>query len=120
VTTKKKSVKRGKYEPRSDEFLKELAKEIWAGNVFCIWHMSKSQVELQFDMVFMVFVFLTLEQRKWFVKNDITFFYEEYRKAFPRGVNGLPMFASVQHLDSNDEKRLRVWYDKVKASMDGL
>lgn len=88
-----------KYEPRSEEELKQIALDIHAGKIYTSQHLKRAE---DVRLVFMAAMLSGPEYPDWLEGNNIAVFYEHMENASPRSVNGCPMFLGHKHL-SRDE-----------------
>lgn len=105
------------YQSKSDEFLKDLALR-WVTNQIFTSDQVGDRVEMQ--MVFMPLVFMNEDHLNWMRENKITLLYEEVRKAGPRGINGMPMFMSMQMLNEEDHKKFYDLSRKMDQALDNV
>lgn len=103
-----------KYKPKTDEEIKELAKAIWAGQVFTSMHLKNPE---DTSRVFMILGLMSGEQIKSLQDERISFVYEYLDEAGPRSINGLPMFLSAKYLNVDDHQRVDVEYNKILEVM---
>lgn len=108
----------GAYVPRTEENLKQIAKDIANDLIFTDRHIPKEQRKTMLPMVFMPLVFAdeaTINQMK---QNKIDTLFEYYSKANPRGINGFPTFYSFQMLDDAETKKVWEYRNKMKVTFD--
>lgn len=97
-----------KYRRKTDDEIAELAKRVYRHLTFVSWMMDNPQ---DLPMVFMPILFLDEATRRQMIDDEIHFFYEDYDKAGPTSVNGMPCFTSFRTLSREDGYRL---LDKVR------
>ncbi len=102
---------------KTDEELKQIAKDLWAGKIFSSAHINRQE---DLPLVFMALVFLSHEQLDEMEKQDVNFFYEYMSEATPTGVNGMPTFFSVRMLKKPETIKMLEYYEKFKAMVDTL
>jgi hypothetical protein len=107
--SKKSSPKGEAYKPRTEEELKQIAKDLWAGQIFCDRQISDKQL---LTSVFMPLVFLSVKDVKELKRRNIDFIFEYLSSAGPRSINGMPVFMSCQLLSKSDTERMLVFYSK--------
>lgn len=127
---KRKSVERGKKldlrgsrglvgKNKTDEELKQIAKDLWAGKIFSDRHIPPGDSHMMLS-VFMPFVFMDKKTLKDMQREKIDFVYEYLDKAGPRAINGMPMFMSCRILTKPETKKMFEYYEKFKAMADTL
>ena|SRR5271157_157264 len=100
---------------KTDEQLKQLAKDIFTGLVFTNNHIPPDD-PMALGIVFMPLVMMNDEQQAEFTAKQPGMVYEYLDKAGPREMNGLPMFTSLQFITVDEYEKLRVFYDEIKAA----
>lgn len=101
----------------TDEELKQIARDLHTGKIFCDRHCPSPEAVSQ---VFMILNFLNEEQLKDFEAKEFDFFYEYLDKAGPVAVNGLPSFFSIRCLNKTDSARMFDYYNKIKAALEAV
>lgn len=86
----------------SDEQLKTLALDIYAGRVFTDRHARPDQIA----HVFLILSFLDEKQVEELRKEPPGLIYEYMHKAGSRSVNGMPMFLSFKVLNQTDTNKV--------------
>lgn len=99
---------------RTDEELKEIAKDLHAGKIFSDRH-CQSIEELRGS--FMILFFMGPEETKDLEKKEIDFIFEYLEKAERRSVNGRPIFLSMQCLTKVEAAKMFEYYEKIKAAL---
>jgi hypothetical protein len=103
---------KSEYVPMTDEEVNDLAKQVYRNEVFTSWmHMRAHEHDTLVPMVFMPLMFIDEITRKHMVRDQLFCYYENWREAGPRGINGMPIFMSMQSCTPDDAKRVA---DKVK------
>lgn len=100
------------YKRKTDDEIAALAKRLYRNEIFVSWSIDRQS---DLPMVFMILNFLDKATLGEMVKDNIQFFYEEYRAAGPGSINGYPIFFSARLLSSEDGERLHA---KVKQISD--
>jgi hypothetical protein len=100
---------------KTDEQLKQLAKDIHSGLVFTNNHLPQDEPML-LGAVFMPLVMMNDEQQKDFTDKQPGMVYEYLDKAGPRSFNGFPMFMSFQFVTVDEYEKLRGFYEEIKAA----
>lgn len=106
---------------KTDDELKQLARDMVAGNIFVSSMIPDDQYDHMLGSVFMPIDLGALEHVD---KSTIGQMYEYFNKAGPRSINGLPVFFSVQLINKEDLVRLREMcqaiQDATTAALDGV
>jgi hypothetical protein len=118
-TDKKEPVKTGINPKRQDE-LKQLARDIVNNLVFTDKHIPEEQRIKMIPSVFMPIVFLDEKQSKSILDMKVSMFYEYYDKATPRSINGYPIFASMRMLIEDEERFVWDFHEKYKKALDDV
>jgi hypothetical protein len=96
---------------KTDEELKQIAKDIFHGHIFCDRHLrAPSDLER-------VFAVIALGGLKDLPKEDVLdigLIYEYREKSSPVGINGYPMFFSAQFISKNDATKVFDYHKKLK------
>jgi len=103
---------------KTDEQLKQIAKDLYTGLIFTSHHLSKTDFKNMAHLIFMPLVFMTEEQSKEL--KHVSLIYEYLDQAGPRAINGYPMFMSMNYLTKDEHKKLLEYYKKVKSAMDSI
>lgn len=106
--------------PRTDDELKQIAKDIVGGLVFTDRHIPPDERQAMLPMVFMPLMLAdkkTIDQMK---RDKIATIYEYYSKASPRGINGYPVFFSLSMLDDDEAKKVWEYHDKMQAAIEKI
>src|SRR5271168_5155168 len=98
---------------KTDDQLKQLAKDIHSGLVFTSNHLPMDNPAL-LGAVFMPLVMMNDQQQKDFTDKRPGMVYEYMDKAGPRSFDGYPMFMSLQFITIDDYEKLRVFYEEIK------
>ena len=110
-----------KYIPKTDDELKGIAKDLWAGRIFSDRHINSLKDDPNvLGMVFMPMVFISNETRKKLSNLKVSFIYEYLDKASPRSINGMPVFFSCRTLTELETKKMFEYYEKFKQIADTL
>jgi hypothetical protein len=111
---------RPKRATKSDEELKQIAKDLWAGKIFSdrnIPFFGNSNILFS---VFMPLLFMDKKAIKSLQREKVNFIYEYLDKAGPRAINGMPMFMSCRVLVEPETKKMFEYYNKFKELADTL
>lgn len=128
VKTAKSSTSRKKkapaievHPPKTDDELKQLAKDLYTDKIFTDRHFRDPEEAARMaPMVFMILNFLGPMERAVWAK-DLGLIYEYYSAATTgRSVNGYPIFFSARTLTKDETTRMFEFYNKIKAAMDGV
>ncbi len=104
-----------KHIKKTDDELKEIAKDLWAGKIFSDRHItSLKDSPNMLGMVFMPIVFMDSETKKQLSDFKVNFIYEYLDKAGPRAINGMPTFFSCRTLTEPETKKMFEYYEKFK------
>ena len=106
-----KAKENGKWEPHTDEELKEIAQALLDGRIFSDRHVQEPS---QLPQHFMVLGLLEPEQSKELAEMGVDFIYEYVEQAAPRSINGLPCFFSMRMLTRDETVRMTKFYAKMK------
>lgn len=103
--------------PKTDEELIQLAKDIWAGQVFTSAQCDEPHL---LQMIFMPLTFMKPEQLQQLKDDDVTLFYGRMSDAGDRGINGYPIFLKMDMLVRGEQERLAKYIDVVRAAMETI
>ena len=98
------------YIAKTDTEIKHIAKELWAGQIFCDRQCRTPQDVMS---VFMVLALSGPEIIENMKNNEIDFIYEFMSAAGPRSVNGYPIFMSCRYLDKEDVQRMFKEHERI-------
>src|SRR5574343_691993 len=99
---------------RSDQDLKQLARDVHAGLVFGTWNVES---ETEIGMVFMPILLASSVTRKMMERDGIIHLYEYLDKSAPRSINGMPIFFSLNTLNKEETEKL-IEYVKILKQME--
>lgn len=102
---------------RTDEELKQLAKDFLDGKVFFSGMVKEAML---LPTVFMPLLFLDEMQRLDLVESGVVDIFEYMEKAGPRGINGYPCFMSYQTINAMEQRKLKEYVGKLKAAIDSV
>ena len=105
------------YVPKTDAEIKATALDMVGNRIFTS---DQCRTIEEIGMVFLPLAMCDEAARADMIEKDYTFFYEDYSKALPRGINGLPMFTSMKCLNSTDHQRLRDVYRAMRRALDAV
>lgn len=101
----------------SDEEARKIAEDIYKGLIFTDRHLQDPE---ELKSVFMVLMFMKDEDINKLKGNPPGLIYEYMDRAFPRGINGNPIFMSMQLLSKEDGKRVNKYYIDIKSAIEKL
>lgn len=107
-------------EPKTDDELKQIAQDLWAGKIYSDRHIPEEQGPKALQMVFMPLSFMHPDDLKKFSEAKPAFVYEYIDKAGPRSCNGMPNFFSFQYLDEAETERMFEYFNAVQKAMEDL
>lgn len=102
---------------KTDEELKQIAKDLYAGRIFSDRHVP---IPRDIIIVFALRLFEDIGIREKMISKEIFFIYEYMDKASPRSLNGMPMFTSFHSLNEIDFHRMVKFHDKIVKAMDEI
>lgn len=107
---------------RTEEELKQIAKDLYAGRIFTNLHLQPSEQERLLFSIFMPLVFLKTETKggKTFMESEPFLIYEYVDRAGPMAINGYPIFTSFQSLNEEEYQKMIGYYSKVKQTMEEI
>lgn len=108
---------------KTDDELKQLARDLHAGRVFTDMHIREPDAEHYARMVRMIFmplVFMKQEQPEEMSKLDLGMVYEYLDRAGPRSCNGYPGFFSLQLLSRDDTDKVMEYVKKLEEASASL
>ena len=115
----KKEAKKELTKSKTDEELKQIAKDMWSNKIFCdrlIVNLDKNPGQAM--SVFMPLAFLTKKQAKELKDNKVNFMYEYLDRRGPMGFNGMPIFMTVNFLVAHETKKMFKYYEEFKKLAD--
>lgn len=131
-----------KHVEHTDEELKQIAMDLYHNKIFSNFHIPQHSKYL-ITSVFMPIIFMN--HINWDTENtrenkiirvmledlekgfheryqkyidNVGMIYEEYSKASPQAINGLPTFFSMKILSKNDTDKMWIFHDKYKELQD--
>jgi hypothetical protein len=107
-------VAKGPYK-HTEEELKGIAKDIWAGKIFSTWNITNQD---EYPLVFLPLVFLDKKTITEWKKKEVSFIFEYMDKAGPRSINGMPSFFSCKCLTKTETAKMFEHYKKFKEMAD--
>jgi len=110
----KEKKKKKKHELKTDEELKELAQEMYRGEIFCDRQVNRPQ---DVEMVFIPLCLMDNRERANLRRRKVNFIYEYMSKAGPRSINGNPTFMTCRVLTEPETKRLFHFYEKITKAV---
>lgn len=106
-------------EERQEE-LRQVALDLYKGQIFTSEHIRESEVERMLPIVFMVLGFMEKAELEAMSERDVVVFYEYYSQAGPRSINGYPMFTSCYQLTREEWAFVVRGHNKIKKQMERL
>ncbi len=100
---------------RKDAELKQIARDLYSGQIFCDRHIK---VPADFARVFMILNLMRPEDRLKFSERDIGLVYEYLHKAAPLTCNGLPCFFSLQTLTKAETEKTFEYCEKLENALE--
>ena len=111
---KKNEDNKVKYQPMTDQEIKQLAEDMYKGLVFTDRHI---QIPSDIPGVFMALSLMGKELSEELQKNPPGMIYEYMDKAGPMAINGMPMFLSFRLVSIDDTKKVLERYNKIKEAV---
>ena len=107
---------------KTEQELKQIAKDLYAGRIFTNLHLQPSEQESLLFSVFMPLVFIRKETKggKKFFEDEPSMIYEYVDRAGPMAINGYPIFTSFQYLTEEEHQKMIGYYSKVKQAMEDI
>ena len=102
---------------QSKQFLKELAQEVYRGEVFTSFQISNPH---DIGMVFMPLMLMSPDMTQGMYQDKPYMYYSYMKDAFPTGVNGYPCFGSVAHLNKKESDKFLHYYKKIEEIVDEI
>lgn len=107
-----------KWKDKTDEELKEIAKDLWAGRIFSDRHITDAPEMLK--CVFLSLAFASRKDVEKMKKREVSFIYEYMDRAGPRAINGMPTFFSCRMLTKSETNKMFEYYGKFKELASGF
>lgn len=107
----------GSYKPISDKKVQEIALGIMNNRYFTSRHIHSSDLHL-LSSIFMPLMFMSQEAINKMEEENISLIFEDLSAAGPRGINGYPIFFSMQTLNGNDSKRVFEVYTRLTKAVE--
>ena len=100
---------------KSKQFLKELAQQVYRGEVF-----TSFQIQNPHDIasVFMPLMLMSPDMSQGMYQDKPCMFYSYMKDQFPTGINGYPCFGSVAYLNSKEAEIFDDYYKKIEKAID--
>ncbi len=99
---------------RTEEDLKQIAKCLWAKQIFCDRDIRKEERDNMIGSIFMPIMLGGLNKE---VVKELGLIFEYYDKSAPRSINGYPIFFSCQLLNIEDAKKMFDYAVKIENAM---
>ncbi len=109
----KKSRKKRPSKPK--QFLKELAQQVYRGEVFTSFQIQNPN---DIPSVFMPLMLMSPDMGQGMHQDKPCMFYSYMKDAFPTGINGYPMFGSVAYLTREEAETFDDYYKKIEKAID--
>jgi len=109
-----KKERRERYKQKTDEELKQLAQEMYRGEIFCDRQVSRPE---DIEMVFIPIALMDNKDRARLRRLKVNFVYEYMSKAGPRSINGNPIFMSARFLTEPETKKLFQFYKTISETV---
>lgn len=106
------------YFRRNDREIKELALNIYRGDIFTSLQVRESDTYL-LSSIFMPLMFMDQEQIDKMKEHKAYMLYASMSDAGPRSINGYPIFMSMNYIDEEDCKKVFEKYEAMKKAIDG-
>ncbi len=102
---------------QSKQFLKELAQEVYRGEVFTSFQVSNPR---DIGMVFMPLMLMSPDMTQGMYQDKPYMYYSYMKDRFPTGVNGYPCFGSVAHLNKEETEIFNDYYRKIEKAINEI
>ncbi len=102
---------------QSKQFLKELAQEVYRGEVFTSFQISNPR---DIGMVFMPLMLMSPDMTQGMYQDKPYMYYSYMKDRFPTGVNGYPCFGSVAHLNKEETEIFNDYYRKIEKAINEI
>ena len=102
---------------RTDEELKQIAKDMLADKIFTNAHIREGDEHL-LATIFMPFVFMDEKQRDELEAKGVKVLFEYLSEAGPRAINGYPMFMTCKYMTGEEWDKVYEYYEKMKKAVD--
>lgn len=106
-----------KYNPKTDEEIKNLALDFCNGRIFTSLQIHPNEQKRMLSSVFMVLAFMKKEQIEEMQRQKIQMVYADMSEAMKMSVNGYPIFFSCAMLNDVDTKRFIAKVEDVKKQL---
>ena len=100
---------------KSKQFLKELAQQVYRGEVFTSFQIHDPN---DIPSVFMPLMLMSPDMGQGMHQDKPCMFYSYMKDKFPSGVNGYPMFGSVAYLNREEAEIFDDYYKKIEKAID--
>ena len=108
----KKSRKKRPSKPK--EFLKELAQQVYRGEVFTSFQIQNPN---DISSVFMPLMLMSPDMGQSMHQDKPCMFYADMKDRFPTGINGYPCFGSVAYLTREEAETFDDYYKKIEKAI---
>ena len=93
---------------KTDEEIKQLALGVYRNEIFTSLQVPQQESLSMLPMIFMPLALMDSKQIKELKNDNPCMFYAFMTDAFPRSVNGYPIFASANYLTEEEFERFRL------------
>jgi len=102
---------------RTDEELKQLAKDMLADKIFTNAHIREGDDKL-LGSIFMPIMLMDQEQRDKLEAENVNLLFEYYTEAGPRSINGYPSFMTMKYMTKDEWEKVYNYHEKMKTALD--
>jgi len=103
----------------TDEKLRELALDLYRGEIFCDRHIIDQDLRMT-DMIFIPLGMMDKKTWAEFIIQEVGLVYEYIKNASPRGINGYPIFMTIRYLNEIDAERMWEIYQEIETALSGV
>jgi len=100
---------------KTDDELKQIAKDAWAGKIFTSNSIPEHDVHL-IPSIFMPLMFMEDHESL----KDAAYIYAYLDKAGQRCINGYPIFMEFEIMTKDNASKVLEYYNKIKEAMEGI
>tara|TARA_B100001093_G_C26316343_1_gene795748 strand:+ start:54 stop:440 length:387 start_codon:yes stop_codon:yes gene_type:complete len=102
---------------KSNAYLKELAQQVYRGEVFTSFQIQNPQ---DIASVFMPLMLMSPDMGQGMYQDKPCMFYANMKDRFPTGINGYPCFGSVAYLNSKEAEIFDNYYKKIEKAINEI
>ena len=99
---------------KSKQFLKELAQQVYRGEVFTSFQIHDPN---DIPSVFMPLMLMSPDMGQGMHQDKPCMFYADMKDRFPSGINGYPCFGSVAYLNREEAEIFDDYYKKIEKAI---